>query len=239
MPIPKHIAQNIIVTLDFDGCIAIGDKTKVRCAKLYHNIDIHPNQITKGTYPLGPAKYKELMAKVTIEHINEYELDPQCKEVLNYLFVQGFRFAVVTSRSGPELEAAKAFSKYHKLPIKYFHATNNNPKDIICKKLCSRAMIDDTFSKLVELLDTPLTLFFLKRIWNENELFNASNNIVSISSWNEFAQRLIELRELHEAVCYYNNWKNNFGSVKQISQFIIENPQLAHDYLRKYNKMVA
>ena len=81
--------------------------------------------------------------------------------------------------------------------------------------------------------------FFLKRIWNENELFNASNNIVSISSWNEFAQRLIELRELHEAVCYYNNWKNNFGSVKQISQFIIENPQLAHDYLRKYNKMVA
>lgn len=234
----QHIAQNIIVTLDFDGCVALGEKAKVKWAKNYHGIDVKSDQITKSTYPLGPQKYKELMAKVTIDHIMEYEIEPECKDVLNYLFALGFRFAIITSRSGPELESAKEFASFHKLPIKYFHATNNNPKNVICKKLCSRAMVDDTFSKLVELSDTPLVLFFLKRTWNKNEP-DKTSNIIQISSWQEFALRLIEIRDLHEAVCFYNHWRNNFASVKNISQFIKENPRMARDYVNKYIRKVA
>ena len=234
----EHIAQNIIITLDFDGCIAIGEKAKVKWAKNYHGINVKPNQITKNTYPLGPQKYKELMLKVTTEHIMEYQIESECKDVLNYLFAQGFRFAIVTSRSGPELEAAKAFAKYHMLPIKYFHATNNSPKNIICSRLRSRAMIDDTFSKLIELSGTTLILFFLRRAWNGNEPDNTPN-IIQISNWREFALKLIEIRDLHEAVCFYNKWTNNFASVEKISQFINENPNLACNYLKEYKRKVA
>ncbi|MDP3728003.1 MAG: hypothetical protein Q8R18_00975 [bacterium] len=75
MPKSSHIAQNIIVSLDFDGCIGIGEPAKVKWAKIYHGIDVQADQIVKDTYPLGPAKYKELMLKVTTEHIMDYELD--------------------------------------------------------------------------------------------------------------------------------------------------------------------
>ena len=57
---PKHVARNPIITLDFDGCIALGEQAKIKYAKVYHNIDLNSNQIVKKTYPLGPEKYKEL-----------------------------------------------------------------------------------------------------------------------------------------------------------------------------------
>ena len=68
--------------------------------KIYPGINVKASQIVKDTYPLGPAKYKELMQKVTTEHIMDYQLDPQCRNVLENLYKEGFRFAVVTSRSG-------------------------------------------------------------------------------------------------------------------------------------------
>jgi len=110
---PKHVARNPIITLDFDGCIALGEQAKIKYAKVYHNIDLNSNQIVKKTYPLGPEKYKELMDKVTTIHIMEYILDPKCKQVLKDLYNEGFRFAVVTSRSGEELKAAIKFSKFN------------------------------------------------------------------------------------------------------------------------------
>ncbi|MDP3918518.1 MAG: hypothetical protein Q8Q35_01255 [Nanoarchaeota archaeon] len=232
----SHIARNIIVTLDFDGCVALGEPVKIKYAKIYHNIDVTSRQIVKETYPIGKDKYKELMDKVTTEHIMEYVLDSQCKEVLDELYVQGFRFAVVTSRTGPELEAAKQFCKINSLPISYYHATSNSPKTIICKKLKSRAMIDDSLLKLIDLIDTPLHLFFLKREWNKHEKVSGElKNLVSVvSNWGEFYSGLLDLRNLHEAVCYYNHWRNNFAHVQRISDFIKSDPKTAKVYLSDY-----
>lgn len=223
---PKYIAQNIIVALDFDGCIGIGEPAKIKWAKIYHNIDVKSNQITKETYPLGSAKYKELMLKVTTEHIMDYQLDSQCKNVLDNLYQEGFRFAVVTSRSGPELDAAIRFVSGFNLPISYFHVVDNKPKNVICTKLRARAMIDDTLSKLVELYNTPLSLFFLRREWNIDEIVTGDlkEQIQEIKDWREFQLKLGELRNLHEAVCYFNGWGNNFTQVKKISDFIRQNP---------------
>lgn len=237
----SHIALNIIVSLDFDGCIAIGEDAKVKWAKIYHGIDVKPNEITKKTYPLKEGKYKELMQKVTIDHIMDYKLDPQCKDVLDSLYKEGFRFAVVTSRSGPELYAAIRFLSTFKLPIAYFHAVDNKPKDVICTKLRARAMIDDSLDKLVELVNTPLQLFFLRRTWNEEEKVTGElkQQVKVIKDWREFHAGLLELRDLHEAVCYYNDWENNFAQVKKITDFIKQNSGKASQMLKDYRKFAT
>ena len=82
----RWIAETIIVTLDFDGCIAIGDHLKIKYAKELHDINVTKEQAIKEKYPLGPKKYLELMDTVAVDHILEYRLDPQCKDILDSLF---------------------------------------------------------------------------------------------------------------------------------------------------------
>jgi hypothetical protein len=244
------IAENIIVTLDFDGCIAIGDHLKVKYAKLIHNVDIDKIHSTRETYPLGPTKYLELMDIVGSEYILEYNLDPQCKQVLNDLFNQGFRFAIVTSRERKLLDACKKFIKYHNLPIKYFHGTGKRPnkitgepeympKDFFVNELKSRAMIDDTLYKLAQLNGAPAQLFFLVRPWSKSELKDLTGELKKrinvIKDWREFSQNLIYMRTMHEAICYYNNWKNDWITSKDIFNFYWSNPKLCEDYLKKYS----
>src|SRR3989338_5136688 len=174
------------------------------------------------------------MQKVTTEQIMDYQVDTQCKNVLDSLYKEGFRFAVVTSRSGQELDAAMRFVEGFKLPITYFHAVDNKPKDVICTKLRARAMIDDSLFKLVELLNTPLTLFFLRREWNTHEKVTGElkEQIHVIKDWREFQVGLLELRDLHEAVCFFNGWENNFAQVKKITDFIKQNPAKASQMLK-------
>ena len=166
----------------------------------------------------------------------EYILDPKCKQVLKDLYNEGFRFAVVTSRSGEELKAAIKFSKFNKLPISYFHGNDNKPKTLICRKLKSRAMIDDSLHKLAKLVNTPLHLYFLKRKWNSHEIVSRRSEVIQIKGWREFQIKLLEMRELHEAICYYNNWRNNFARVKQISDFLKNNKPKALKMLKDYRK---
>src|SRR3989344_9347401 len=95
---PSHIARNIVVTIDFDGCVNNFIEVKIKYAKLWHGIDVTPEQVNKEHYPLGPEKYRELSDKVGEQHSFEFPLDPHVKEVLWELHNQGFRFAIVTSR---------------------------------------------------------------------------------------------------------------------------------------------
>ena len=71
-------------------------------------------------------------------YIMEYELAPYVKQVLETLYKEGFRFAIVTSRHDsqerPEMKACKKFCKHHNLPISYFHNTSETPKKYIVKK---------------------------------------------------------------------------------------------------------
>ncbi len=237
------IAENIIVTLDFDGCIAIGDFLKIKYSKILYNVNINQEQCSKEKYPLGQKKYLELMDIVASDYILEYKIDPQCKQILISLYNQGFRFAIVTSREKQLLEACKKFVKYHGLPISYIYGAgkrgmNYISKDFLIKKLKSRAMIDDTLYKLAELKYSPVQLFFLIRPWSEHELktinLELNKRINIIKDWREFYQGLIFMKELHEAICYYQNWKNDWTNIKNIFNFWLSNPKLCFDYLKNY-----
>lgn len=274
---PPWIAQNIIVTLDFDGCIAIGDHVKIKYAKILHGINIRPDQCSKEYYPYpypdqhlmgltkeqreklpdeeqkkveeNAEKYLELVEVASGDKILEHNLDPQCKQVLNSLYNQGFRFAIVTSRKDKLFEACKKFVRYHGLPIYYFHSTGKKgidylSKDRFVKRLKSRAMIDDTLYKLGQLVGAPAQLFFLVRPWSERELSNLTSElrkrITIIKDWREFYQNLIIMKELHEAICYYQGWENNYTIVKEIFNFWWTNPKLCEGYVKNYRiEMVA
>ncbi|MBU1199143.1 MAG: HAD family hydrolase [Nanoarchaeota archaeon] len=237
----KHIAKNIIVALDFDGCIAYGEKAKIHYANKLFGINPNRDQIVKATFPLGGKKYRELMDHVATEGIMEYELAPDVHHVLRKLYSEGFRFAIVTSRleygSYRELSACKKFCRYHNLPIKYFYNTNDNPKEIICRKLHSRAIIDDTLFKLRDLMNSDMNLFFLRQRWNSHESVHLSekNMIFEIGSWQEFYEKLHAMRRLHESVCLALNIDNNWSNLSKIVSFIRQNPGKANEYYRKYS----
>ncbi len=246
---PPWVAQNIIVTLDFDGCVAVGDFLKIKYAKILHGIDIKPEHCSKGSYPKGPEKYTELMDVIANEHILEYFIEPECKRVLNSLFNQGFRFAIVTSRDPYSIEACKRFCKYHKLPIepRSVHSTGRKKgepelieKDVLVKKLRSRAMIDDTFYKLKGLAkaNTPALLFLLKREWSGAFESGYERRIWTINKWREFESGLLFMRELHEAICYYQGWKNDFRAAKDIFNFWWLNPEVCENYVKKYRSEI-
>ncbi|MDP3727969.1 MAG: hypothetical protein Q8R18_00805 [bacterium] len=234
----NYIAQTIHVALDFDGCIAIGEHVKIKYAKEYHKININPRTCMSETYPLGSVMYKQLMDKVTVQHMDEYILDPHCKEVLNALCKESFRFTIITSRANQSLEACKIFVKKHHLPIEAIYGTNDQAKADMCRKIHARAIIDDSLKKLFELIDTPVHLFFLEREWNthENTGKGLKGQISSISVWSEFAQKLREMKEMHEAICFYKNWINSDAKMQEIYNTIKKDTFLAQRSLQEYRR---
>jgi len=221
----KHIAKNIVVALDFDGCIASSEKAKLFYTKKMFGKNVIPSQLTKETYPLGKEKYKQLMYYVTTEGIMEFELVPYVKEVLKSLHKAGFRFAVVTGRhespEHPELTACIKYCKKQGLPTKYFHNTSENPKTVVCNKLHSRAIIDDTLKKLLFLQNSNMELFYLKQPWNSHETIGRVNSygINPINNWIEFRKGLLDLKYAHEDVCLKLGIENNWKNLEKIVQY--------------------
>ncbi len=272
---PPWIAENIIVTLDFDGCIAIGDHVKIKYARILHGINLKSEQCSKEYYPYpypdkhlmgltkeqknklpdedkkkvkeNAEKYLEMVAVASGDKILEHNLDPQCKKVLNSLYNQGFRFAIITSREGKLFKACKKFIRYHGLPIINFHGTGRKEIDYISKgyfvkKLKARAMIDDISYKLEELVGAHAHLFFLVRPWSESELPHLTpalrKRITVIKDWREFYNGLMAMKELHEAICYHQGWKNDYKIVKDIFNFWWDNTELCKEYVKKYKEEV-
>lgn len=231
----SYVAENIIVALDFDGVIAFGEPAKIKYVKILHSLDVNENQITKDTYPLGPKKYRELMDQVGSKYIMDFALAPKCKEVLDTLYIQGFRFVIVTSRFDFEFEACKDFCKFHKLPIKYFHNTNESSKDYLCNKLHVRAMIDDTLSKLTELKTSPFLRFYYNAPWNAH-IRTVDKDFINVKSWKEFYDWLIYVKQMHEAISYNTDIKNNVFGLAALYNFWRDNPALCKKYLKDYTK---
>jgi hypothetical protein len=207
-----------IVALDFDGCIAYGEKAKIFYAKKFYDINVNNSQITRDTFPLGREKYEQLMAYVASHGIMEFELAPGVKDVIDMLHNENFRFVIITSRHDteerPELSACINFCKSHSLKIDYFHNTSENPKDFLCNKLHTRAIIDDTLKKLLELKNTDTELYFFSQSWNQHEKPSTNNaaNIHIVNNWVEFGYELKKLIKQHEKICLKlgieNTWKN-------------------------------
>ncbi|MBN2566464.1 hypothetical protein JXB02_00065 [Candidatus Woesearchaeota archaeon] len=235
---PPHVAKHIIIALDFDGTVAIGERAKAAAAKRIYGIDLRPRQMTRSTFPLGPESYVAMMRLVTTEMIMDFSLAPGCAMVLHSLHRQGFRFAVVTSRSSRELEPCKRFVRHHGLPVRYFHSTDDSPKDYVCGRLHARAIIDDSLAKLLPLAGSGLELFFLRQPWNRHERLPllAPKNLHQIRSWTEFGRRLIALKALHEAVCWRLGWENSWRRADDIAAYVREHPAEAQAMAKDYQK---
>lgn len=221
---PRYIANTFIVTIDFDDTLAYRQHLKVMFAEKLFGINITLEQGKEDTFPLGAAKYRQM--KPYIERaVDQYLPMPNCKDVLMRLYQLSFRFAVVTSRirkseHEDDLTPAIKFIRQHQLPIKFFHATNGFPKDYVCNKLHSRAMIDDIYKNLQALHGTHVRAYFLLHPWNAREIPAITDqDIMVVSSWLQFYDEMLHLKELHEAICFFNGWENNMYNVPKIAAF--------------------
>ncbi|MBU1004809.1 MAG: hypothetical protein KJ561_03205, partial [Nanoarchaeota archaeon] len=138
-----------------------------------------------------------------------------------------------------ELTACKRFCRHYDLPIKYFRNTNDLPKELICKRLHARAIVDDTLKKLEELKATGLMLLFLRQPWNVNEKISPLDRarIIEIGRWTDFYRKMIQLKTLHEAICYFEGITNNWFNLSKINHIIKEDPKKCRDYYKNYLKM--
>ncbi len=234
----NHIAQRIPIALDFDGCIGMGEPVKIKYARLMHKIDIGPKTCMKETYPLGSVMYKQLMDKVMAEHTDEYILDPQCKDVLETLTKQGFQLNVVSYRENPGVKTCKEFIKKHALPISFVYGTSDRSKAEVCQKIYARAILDDTLSKLTDLVELPMFLFYLQRDWNTHEKMTKElqKQIIPLTSWQQLKEKLKEMKEMHEAICFYKNIINSDMHLNEIADIIKKDPFLAQRALQEYRR---
>jgi len=232
----NHIAREIVVVLDFDGCIAIGEHVKIKYARLYHKIEIGPKTCMSETYPLGSVMYKQLMKKVMVEHTEEYTLDPHCKDVLDALVGENFAFIIVSSRDEEALESCKVYVKKHSLPIRVCYGTDDTSKADLCRKVHARALFDDGLKKLLELQDSPLQLYFLEREWNTHEKLTkeTQKRIVPLSDWRAFGMEMKKMKQQHEAICFYKQWINSETKIKEIHAVIDKDSFFAAQCLREY-----
>ena len=187
--------KHVIIALDFDGCMASPEKSKIKHTKRMYNKEVKPTDLAIDIYPLGNEKYIKLTKYVMSEGIMEFELLPNVKEVLDKLYEKGFRFSVVTARmqnsEHQELSACKKYCKHHQLPIEDFYNTNEQPKDDICNKIGAAAIIDDTLDKLIPLKKTNMKLFYLQQPWNSHKK-NKDQRIINVNHWNDFYDILLE-----------------------------------------------
>lgn len=244
---PKHIAKNIILTIDFDGVIGHGLKLKLKYAKEWFGVDLRLDQTKAKSFDalmksLGKTEnYRSLMDPVNEQHIMEYEIPPGCIHVLEKLYSEGFRFAIVTSRNNHDYHYCKLFVK-EKLGdlIKYIHNTRNEPKDKFVRKLKSRIHIEDDIYKLEALKDVPVELCYYRQPENSGkDLPSIEHRIVEIKEWQEFYQYCHFVKDMHEAICYYNDWPNKWSTVSQIFRFWRENDVKCEALLRDYKKKDA
>ena len=176
-----------VLGLDFDGCIAYGANAKIRFAKETWGLELAIEQTTEEVFPLGPQRYRQMM-DIVARKLDEYELAPYCKEVLEGLAKADLGLAVVTSRYDYELEAAKWFIKNHRLPISDIRNTKGGGKRATCNEVGAVAFLEDSLWKLVELKDTGIALYFMKQGWNVHEQPKASQLefVVSVNDWQHF-----------------------------------------------------
>ena len=260
---PSHVAQNIIVGLDFDGTIAYGQHLRIWYAKNFYNTNLTLQQTTHKGWPkeLGEEKYLRMALAVENEYMMNHILAPGCREVLTQLHSQGFKFAVVTARilteelikakiktidikrkaaKYNEGVAAVNFITHHKLPVDYIHFTNQNPKEWLCSKLHARAFIDDGIKYLVSLRETFVKPFFILQPWNIEEARQIpASGVTPVKNWIEFGRWLLYIKQVHEAICYFNKWENAYFNLPKIAAFWKSYPDKCNAHLQEYKKEKA
>ncbi|MGM5480658.1 MAG: hypothetical protein ACQESC_04335 [Nanobdellota archaeon] len=220
-------AKNIIVSLDFDGVLAHGIDVKKKYAKQWFGVDLELSQTKKKGFNKlmkehhKAINYRDLMDPLNEKHIMEYKLKPNCKTILKQLYHKNFRYVIITSRNNHDYPYAKKFSNHHfKKFIKYIHNTRNEPKTEFVRKIKPRVHLDDDIRKLEELKEEPIHLAYFRQPENKHQNLDSEQKkfIQEINNWNEFKEYLLQIKELHEAICWKfkikNTRKNTISIIK-------------------------
>ncbi len=230
-----YIADYFIIGIDFDGVLAQNYKAKIKYAKELFNLNLKLGQTKKeGFEKLISSLGKDLsyaeFTKAVVKRTLEYELPLNCKEVLFKLFKENFRFTVITSRTDEEYPYAEAFIKqnYGNL-ISNMHnvsfSDSKNKKKIglrekfyFVKKLRPRIYIDDDLYKLKALENLPVELFYCRQPENLDKNLNIfdKRRINEFNDWVELYTKVIQIKRLHEAVCWKYKLKNTFSNLIEI-----------------------
>lgn len=247
--IPKYVAQNIIVSLDFDGVIAHGLEVKLKYAKKWFGVNLSLEQTKEKGFNelmrrLGrkDINYRSLMNPLNEKHIMEYKVPFGCRDALSKLFNEGFRFVVVTSRNDHDFPYAIKFIKYAFGDIiKYIHNTRNESKGGFIRKLKPRVHVDDDLKKLLQIEGFPVELLYYRQPENyhENVPVLHRSKIIEIKDWNQFYTFLHVLKEIHEAICWFNKWENKYSNIGKIYTYYksLSRSKLT-DLLNNYRKNV-
>jgi hypothetical protein len=240
-----HIADTIILSLDFDGVLGQGLPVKIKYAKAWFGLDLALDQTKRKGFEdlvrsLGRSDltYRMLMDRINAEHSMEYQIPPGCRETLTSLHAEGFRFVVITSREDNEFPPAMAFLKknYSGL-IHNVHNTRNEPKGRFVDRLKPRLHMDDDLSKLVSIHDYPVELAYYRQPENAHQNLQGSHQrIVEMRTWSEFHSYCIFMRSMHEAICWKYGMKNRYSNIREmfgLKQNLNEDQQAA--LLREYS----
>jgi len=212
-------ANSYIISLDFDGVLAQGFHLKVKYAKKWFGLDLEADQTKEiGFNELVRKKGlnlnydRDLTTKLNAEHILEFLIAPNLIETLTKMYGEGCRFVIVTSRSDRFLYAAKLFveNNFGGL-IDYIHNTNRGSKNYLTTKLKARLHIDDDLKKIIQLVDTPLDLFYFRQIENKYQDIQSElkNRIYEFSDWREFYRQWSFLKLVQQAIAKKYNLPNN------------------------------
>lgn len=247
-----YIANNIIVSLDFDGVLAHGLNAKLKYAKKWFGMNLSLSQTKKPGFEalakhLGKdINYRSLMDPLNEDHIMEYEVPHGCISALKKLHSEGFRFVIITSRNDHDYPYAVQFVK-HKFGhlIKYVHNTREEPKNAFVRRLHPRIHIDDGLKKLKELVGEALSLLYYRQPENAHEnLPLGTTRIKEVHNWGQFYDYCHELKVLHEAVCWKFELVNDYRHNTQIVRLLDhmsghETKQLVEHYLSFRKKKAA
>ncbi len=241
---PRWVARNIIVSLDFDGVLALAHDAKIKYAKEWFGLTLHYGRTKKDDFDRAAHKaglhldYRtDFCDRLNAEHLMEYTIPPYCRATLRTLHAHGFRFVVITSRNDWELKQAKRFIKRHFAGlINYVHHTSNEPKAYFVKKLHPRIHLDDDLYKLEELSECPVEPYWFRQPENAHHT-NRNRRIKSVPDWQDFRRRCFRLQQLHEAICWRHGIKNSWHNLKHIYERLHqlserEREQLLAEYAR-------
>jgi hypothetical protein len=235
--------ETFVVSLDFDGVLALGWQVKVRYAKDWFGLDLALDRTKRKGFEelvkhLGrtDVSYTLLMDRINRDHIMEYAVPDGCKAALASLYRQGFRFVVVTSREDHEFPPAQAYVKQHFGDIiQYMHNTKNEPKGSFMKRLHPRIHIDDDAKKLLDLYDFPVELVYYRQHENDHQDVSETR-IVEMKSWKDFKEYCLILRRMHDAICAEYGLRNTYRDVEKIFAYIhtLRDDKMS-DLLRRHN----
>jgi len=245
----KHIAKEFIISLDFDGVVAESIDVKKKCAKKWFGVNLSSRNTKEKAFNEFMKKlgkdiiYREFMDRINKGFVREYKIPNKCLPILTKLRNEGFKFVVISSRKSHEYYAVLEFVKKHlNKVVDGIFITETRPKGKIIRKLKARIHIDDDFKKLKQIVAYPVELVYYRQPENYHiDLpFSYRKRIYEAKNWEKIYQIIYYIKELYEAICWKNDWKNADDMINRIYSYKKKlNKRRLKKLLQEYKSSVA